>query len=38
MDMIIKKRERTFRPIEDPDRLDEDGEVIQWNIIGYEEF
>ncbi len=30
-------RERTFRPIQEPDVLDDDGEVLQWKITGYEE-
>ena len=30
-------KERTFKPVQEPDVTDEDGEVLQWKIIGYEE-
>lgn len=30
-------RERTFRPIQEPDGVDENGEVIDWKTVGYEE-
>ena len=31
-------KERTFRPVQEPDEVDEDGEVLQWKTVGYEEF
>lgn len=30
----VKKR---YRPVEKPAETDEDGEVLQWDIVGYEE-
>lgn len=30
-------KERTFKPVQEPDVIDDDGEVLQWKIIGYEE-
>ena len=30
-------RERSYRPVEEPDVIDDDGEVLQWKIIGFEE-
>ncbi len=29
--------ERRYRPVEEPAETDEDGEVVQWDIVGYEE-
>lgn len=30
-------KERTFRPVQEPDEVDDDGEVLFWKITGYEE-
>lgn len=30
-------KERTYRPVQEPDVLDDDGEVLQWKTVGYEE-
>ena len=30
-------KERTFKPVQEPDVTDENGEVLQWKITGYEE-
>ncbi len=30
-------KERTFRPVQEPDDVDEDGEVLSWTTTGYEE-
>lgn len=29
--------EKRYRPVEEPTETDEDGEVVQWDIVGYEE-
>lgn len=29
--------ERSYRPVEEPDVMDDDGEVLQWKIVGFEE-
>lgn len=29
--------EKRYRPVEQPSETDEDGEVVQWDIVGYEE-
>lgn len=29
--------ERRYRPVEEPAETDENGEAIQWDIVGYEE-
>lgn len=29
--------EKRYRPVEKPTETDEDGEVVQWDIVGYEE-
>lgn len=29
--------ERSYRPVEEPDVVDDDGEVLQWKIVGFEE-
>lgn len=30
-------KERTYRPVQEPDEVDDDGEVLQWKTTGYEE-
>lgn len=31
------KKERTFIPVQEPEEVDEDGEVLWWKTVGYEE-
>lgn len=35
--LLENGKERTFKPVHEPDVTDDDGEVLQWKIIGYEE-
>lgn len=30
-------KERTYRPVQEPDEVDDDGEVLQWKTTDYEE-
>ena len=30
-------RERSYRPVEESDVIDDDGEVLQWKVVGFEE-
>lgn len=30
-------KERTYRPVQEPDEVDDDGEVLQWKTTGYKE-
>ena len=36
---IVKENgmERSFKPVQEPISFDDDGEVLQWEIIGFEE-
>ena len=31
------KDERIFRPVQEPDDIDDDGEILHWKTVGYEE-
>ena len=35
---VVKEngKERTFKPVQEP-AVDDDGEILQWNTVGYEE-
>ena len=35
--VLENEKERTFKPVQEPDVTDDDGEVLQWKTTGYEE-